>query len=558
MIRPAALAAGIVLAAQAGAQVPLPPAIDPGAIQQRQIDEERRRQELERLQRKPVTQPLKQPEAEKPAVKAGPDAVRFLVRNIEFTSSEILSKDELEGIARDYRGRELTFADLQQLAERVNELYRAKGVVTARAVIPPQDVSTGTVRVRLVEGRLGALRLQGNDSTSEGYVKWRLGQEPGRLVDLKELERDLIWFNRTTDAQLRAELKPGESFGTTDLNLTLAEPPRHDLRLFVDNAGSQSTGEWREGTIYTNRSVFGWRDDFSLSATRADGLESYAATYGVPINRWGGRARYGFYKDYTNVNHGALASLDITGASEANIVSLRQPAYAGQALQVDVTGGYTKRISTNWISGFFLQSTKTETGNLGAELQASDSRGSWLATYSFTSGHADFASPAGLSGMNYTVGRGMLRRTHDLGGGWSTQGVLNLQHSDDKLLPSSEQFYIGGEGSVRGYPVATYAGYRGYTLNLELHHPLFAGTAEGGAEAATSGFFFVDYGYVNPQRPPNTVLRSYEDLSSAGFGVNVTFMKRVYGRLTYAYAMNDVPLYPRRYVIHFQLVASIF
>jgi hemolysin activation/secretion protein len=277
MMRPGAFAAALIVVGQAWAQVPLPPAVDPGAVQQRQIDEERRRQELERLQRKPVTEPLTQPEAEKPAAKPAPEAIRFLVRAIEFTPSEILSKNELEAIARDYRGKQLSLVDLQELAERVNALYRAKGVVTARAVIPPQDISEGTVRVRLVEGRLGRISIEGNQTTSEGYVKWRLGREPGTLVDLKELERELIRFNRTTDAQLRAQLLPGETFGTTDLNLKLSEPPRHDLRLFLDNSGTESTGEWRRGLAYLNRSVFGWRDDLSLSATNADGVDSYSA-----------------------------------------------------------------------------------------------------------------------------------------------------------------------------------------------------------------------------------------------------------------------------------------
>jgi hemolysin activation/secretion protein len=553
MMRPGALAAALIVVGQAWAQVPLPPAVDPGAVQQRQIDEERRRQELERLQRKPVTEPLTQPEAEKPAAKPAPEAIRFLVRAIEFTPSEILSKNELEAIARDYRGKQLSLVDLQELAERVNALYRAKGVVTARAVIPPQDISEGTVRVRLVEGRLGRISIEGNQTTSEGYVKWRLGREPGTLVDLKELERELIRFNRTTDAQLRAQLLPGETFGTTDLNLKLSEPPRHDLRLFLDNSGTESTGEWRRGLAYLNRSVFGWRDDLSLSATNADGVDSYSAAYGVPFNRWGGRARYGFYKDYTEVKYGPLATLDITGEAEAHVVSLRQPAYVAQAMQVDITGGYTKRQSETWISGVFLEGTKTETVNLGGELQAADKKGFWLAGYSITAGHAVVTSKS-----RYTIGRGSLRRTYELGGGWSARGLLGFQHTGDKLVPPSEQIYIGGEGSVRGYPVAVFSGYRGTTVNLELHHPLF--TADGGGEAqiATTGFFFADYGYVKPFRPPNSTLRGYEELSSIGWGINAFFAKRASARLAFGYALNDLPLEPRRYAVNLQVVVSVF
>ena len=273
MRRLAWVLAGSLAGWPAYAQI-VPPAADPGAIQQRQIEDEQRRRALERLERKPVTDPLERPEVQKRAPKAAPKAIRFKVNAIEFSASEILAAAELEAIARDYRGREISLAELQELAERVNDLYRAKGVVTARAVIPPQDVSDGVVRIRLVEGRYGEISLRGNENTSAGYVTWRLGQTPGSLVDLEDLEQELIRFNRTTDAQLQAELKPGQAFGTTDLHLTIVEPPRHDLRVFIDNAGADSTGEWRRGITYLNRSLFGWRDDFTLSTTRSDGVES--------------------------------------------------------------------------------------------------------------------------------------------------------------------------------------------------------------------------------------------------------------------------------------------
>ena len=217
--------------------------------------------------------------------------------------------------------------------------------------------------------------------------------------------------------------------------------------------------------------------------------------------------------------------------------------------------GAKKRRSANRISGVFLQSTKTEDGTLGAELQASDTRGYWLATYGVTAGHAD-TDPG--TRTHYAIGRGLLRRVQEFGGGWSGRANLSFQHTDDELLPSSEQFFIGGEGSVRGYPVGVFSGDQGYTVNLELHHPLGRVGAEGLPEIAATGFFFVDHGYVKPFRPPNSILRSYERLDGIGWGVNAAIMKRVTTRVTFAYALNDLAFEPRRYEIHFQLIASLF
>ncbi len=545
----ALIAAAAMLAGQAAAQ--LPPALDPGAIQQQRIQEERRREELQRLQRQPVTDPIQREPGEEPAVQPAPDAVRFLVREIRFTPSEILSTEELEEVARDFRGRQLSFADLQTLVNRVNALYQAKGVVTAQAVIPPQDVSEGVVTVRLVEGRVGEISLEGNDSTRERYVTDRLSLEVSDLVDLPRLERDLVRFNLTNDAQLRAELTPGQEFATTDINLTLTEPPRHNLWLFVDNAGTESTGEWRGGATYLNRSLLGWRDELSLTASGAGGLESYAASYSLPFNRWGGRVSLAWYQDDTESKYGPLAPLGVTGESTLYALSLRQPVYLREQLQVTALAGGEKRRSRSWISGLFLQGTDTEDANLGVEVQRSDARGAWFGSYAYTSGHAEITGVEGRD--HYGYGRGTLLRIHNFSRGWSFRGSLNFQHTNDNLLPSSEQFFIGGEYSVRGYPTGTYAGDQGYSINLELHHPL----PIKGPGVMASGFFFFDNGYVKAFRPPNSLLRDYEEISGVGWGFNAAIAKRVHTRVAFAYALNDVPTESQRYYIHFQLVVSL-
>lgn len=552
------LVSGIIAALltfSVAAQVVVPPGGDAGALQQRRLDEEQRRQELERLQRKPITDPIRR-EADKSAPAGVQSTLRFKVVEIRFSPpSEIFSADELKVMARTYEGREITFADLQVLVDSINDEYRKRGVVTAQAVIPPQDVSSGTIQIRLVEGKVGAIRIEGNASTRESYVTNRIGLMPGKLVDLPKLEQGLKRFNRTNDAQLRAELKPGSSFGTTDIQINVIEPPRHDLRLTVDNSGSESTGKIRTGLSYTNRSLLGFRDDLYFSATRAGGLESYSVNYGFPVNQQGGRLSIGHNRDYTELKYGSISPLGITGDAQSTSVSMRQPVYFGAQSQLDLLAGTKMRESNNWISGIFLNRTETKDVSAGVDFQTSDSRGFWSATYNLYSGHADTASDRD----HYVLGRGAARRTQAIADGWSARGTLNFQHSSSTLLPSSEQFLIGGEGSVRGYPVGSFAGDQGGTINLELHHPI--GKSGGDNDVlslAATGFFFADAGRVKPFRPPNSILKSYEDLSSIGWGVNANFSKRINTRITYAYALRDLPLERRRYVVHFQVVASLF
>jgi len=557
----------MVLATQAFAQIPaIPDARRSGAVAgssgvtlQRQIEEDRRRREEDREPARPITDPLRREVQETPVAQPGAESIRFMVREIRFTPTDLLSPEELAAIANEFQGRELSLADLQQVAARVNELYRKKGVVTAQAVIPPQDVSTGIVTVRLVEGRLGKISIEGNESTNESYVINRLRLQPEDLMDLGRLEAALVRFNRTNDVQLQAELKPGEQFGTTDLNIVMTEPPRQELRLTVDNLGATSTGVNRAGLSYINRSLLGFRDDLGLSTTQAYGQESYAATYGFPINTWGGRLNLGYYDTYTAIKNGSLASLNITGKSIAQIVSLRQPAYVDSSAQIDViVGGKTGR-NTNWIDSVFLLRTETSEGNVGIEAQWFDKQSNWFVGYtrSFGDSQPTPQTNNGVLNGGYIIDRGALRYNRALDYGLSFRGNLSWQSSNRDNLPSSELFFIGGEGSVRGYPVGVFSGASGQVINLELHHPLVAVSDSTYGMGAT-GFFFFDYGRVKPLLPLNSTLDDHESLRGVGWGMNATLGKHVYARLTFGYGLDEVPLQPRNYAINFQVIGSAF
>lgn len=548
---------GVSLASVAGsarAVDPLPPSADPGALQQQRIEEETLRQLRERIDRKREANPVKSEEPQ-PARRTSEDAgPRILMTSVRFTPSEIFSEAELKDFAATLEGREVSFGDIEGLVARINDAYKAKGIVTAQATLMPQNVSDGTLEIRLVEGRLGAVRIAGNESTNADYITRRITLKPGQLVNLPTLEKDLRRFNRSNDVQLGAELKAGSSFGTSDLYLTAQEPPRHDLRLVLDNFGSESTGEWRAGLFYSNRSLTGHRDDLSLSTVQAEGQNSYSIGYGFPINTRGGRLSLAYFEDHTRVRNGPLRELDLTGESRSGIATLRQPLALFDGIQVDGLATFKNREYTNWISGLLLQETKTVDGSLGAEIWQVSPRGYWLASYSYTSGNTESDA-----GDDYQVGRGALRGSWGAPNGWVLSGNISFQHTRKDQLIAGEQMLIGGEGSVRGYKVGTYAGKAGYSASVEAHHPLYVPPRDAvSLPVSANGFAFIDYGRVSVYRPPASTLDAHESLSSVGVGVNASIGKRVSVSGTLAYAIDEATDEQRGMHVGIQITASLF
>ena len=62
-------------------------------------------------------------------------------------------------IAAKYRGERVDFRKISELVRDVNDLYAEKGVVTAAAILPPQQLASGNLQIQLIEGRLGAAAI---------------------------------------------------------------------------------------------------------------------------------------------------------------------------------------------------------------------------------------------------------------------------------------------------------------------------------------------------------------------------------------------------------------
>lgn len=537
----------LLLASAAAAQVQIPPSADPGVLQQREMERERRLRD-EELRRERIERPLK-PGAPKPAPAAPTgEELQFFVREIRFDPApELLKADELEALAAPYRGRTLRLSDLRELVAKINELYKSKGIATAQASLPAQDVTAGTVRIRLVEGRVGKLRIEGNASTDADYVTNRLRLKPSDLIDLTRLEADMVRFNRTNDAQMRADMQAGEAFGETDLVVTLVEPKRDDFRVFLENSGSAGTGEMRSGAAYQRHSLTGRRDDLYMSTAKADGHRGNYLTYGLPVNTLGTRVTLGYFNDRTRIVHGLIAALNVTGEATAMTASLRHPLLVDRDFQLDALLTAKKRHTVNWIDNNLLSAADLNGGTIGLDLQVPGTSGYWSASAELGSGSNQ---PFGAGKRPYHLSRGSVRRSIALNADTTFVGSMNWQYTSDTLLPASEQIIIGGEGSVRGFSTGLFSGDRGYVFNLELH-----GNVDLPKESAwkATAFTFLDHGEVRPFRPPGNQ-RSTDVLNSLGVGVNFSYAKNASGRIALGIPLSTRDEEPREYRINFQFV----
>lgn len=443
--------------------------------------------------------------------------VKFRINEIVVDKSEVLQEQEINDITRAYINKEIVLQDLYTVVNGINNLYAEKGYLTCRAFLPPQTIKDGVVHIQLVEGKSGNVYVDGNNSTNESYITDRIGIERGNIANINDLNEDLLLFNGSNDIQLHITMHAGKEPGTTDYVISVAEPQKSLVNLYVDNAGSESSGEWREGLFFTDRSLIGNRDSMMLSGIRSDGTKSFSASYITPVGRSGTKLGLNYSANSVHITDGELEDLNVKGHSSAYGVSVIQPLIVSESMRTEASLEYghqnsqTDFLGVHWVDdttyGYTASFSMTNYGTSSVIFQK----------HGYRIGRSENITGY-TKNFNKYIFNGFWQKAYT--GGQMLSARLDGQYSSDNYLPSAEQFYIGGMYSVRGYEESYLGGDSGFAASIEYSVPI-------DKSKKTSVFTFIDYGSVFGDS-------AFDDhtLAGTGIGIRSTIAQKIYASLT--------------------------
>jgi hemolysin activation/secretion protein len=503
----AALGVGLAASCIASARAQIP-SINPGVIQN---DVDRQRRQLE--------QQSAPPKLNGPAVIGGereksqllkPGGPKFRLRKVEFDGSKFITPAELDEIAKKYVGKSVDIASLLQLVADINAIYTERGIVTGIATLPEQDAKGGIVRVKLTEGRLQKTTIEGNKQTRTEYILQRVKEPEGEVLDVPKLNRDVIWFNRTNDVQIKALLQPGTSFGLTDLQFAVIEPPVDTLQLFTDNQGAENTGRWEGGAFYKRHGLFGVDDRLTFYGVRSDGNLNGNVAYSIPVNPWGGRAGVSYTEGKIKIIQGPFVALDVTGRSSQAAVNFSQPVWVTQNWLVLLNAAETEGKTVSRFATVAV--TQDHYDKATAGLSVTNSGNTYSITVSPAVNYIAWQDHVLGNNRAFNTYTGSLIATSAAGpANFSTNVLASWQYTQEKLLPGDQIFSIGGPTTVRGYPSNSASGDSGYYFNAELHYN-WSQWLRG-----FDTYIFTDWGAVYSTFPGIT------ELGSVGVGFSWTY-----------------------------------
>ncbi|MEI7613718.1 MAG: ShlB/FhaC/HecB family hemolysin secretion/activation protein [Betaproteobacteria bacterium] len=507
---------------------------------------------LREIERQPRQLPQPGPQAvpQAPVVEAA-DTVRVTVKAFKLSGNTLIAEPELQAVLAPWVGREVSFGELQKAANAIAEAYRKRGWF-ARPQLPAQDVSSGVILINILEGRLGAVRID------DGGKELRLDrtmvsdtmtarQKPGDPLNLDDLERSSNILNDTPGVAVATILTTGKTLAESDAVIKVQDKPLFTGTAQLDNTGSRSTGDQKLSLSATLDNPGGKGDQLSANANASEGSSYLKLAYSLAVGNDGLRVGVNASALQYKLVGADFAALKSKGDAQTVGFNSNYPLLRSGTRNISIAAAFDRKSYYNEANAVATSTKLIHVGLLsltGDILDGLGAGGMTLWGVNLTTGNVDLSgntvnkssdnNGARTAGSYQKLG-GNLARLQRLSDQVTLWAAVNGQVAG-KNLDSSEKLSLGGPSGVRAYPVLEGIGDDGYVATLESR---YSATSEVQLTA------FYDYGsirrdhnarYVGALNPETAALQG------AGVGVNWTKAGSFAVRASVARRIGDNPL----------------
>ncbi len=458
---------------------------------------------------------------------------------------------QVTSAANAFLGNVVTLASLDSMTRAMVLAYRDAGMPVVNVVVPPQDISNGVIQVVAVVGRLGKLAVTGETAMPEYYTEGFPLAE-GDVISEGAVLGQLRWKSRRLYRRVDAIYEPGAAFSQTDITLQVTETKPWSVFAGIDNTGSKdSVGELR---IFGGFTMADPSTDHELSyqyTTSEDGpdaLSAHVLSYILPVWNWTDFQLTGAY--VTTGTDDTIFASDGTSMQFGGTFITQLPRH--HAYSWEARYGFEYKSSDNNLEfgGTPVTGNETEIGQFHFQLngQRGDSRsatnvygGVWYSPGNMFGDDTDeaYAGTRTNADANYAYVRAGIDHTIFLPGDFRFVAQGDVQLADGRLLPS-EQIYVGGSNTVRGFDENSLHGDNGAVGRFELYTPGVSLLGSGTANEDQLRFFaFYDIGAVENNSPFDAAADVDGSIAGSGIGLTYQVRENLSAEIAYGWQVGD-------------------
>ncbi len=443
------------------------------------------------------------------------EAVRLFKLQIEGLSE--IDPDTIADEIAWTPGRPVDMAVLQQLTAAVEAAVRGRGLVFARVYLPEQDLSSGVLRIGVLEGRYGEVIAEG--VSADQAQGWLYRLRPGKPIMIEPMERTLLILGDLPGVAASSSLSPGEEVGTGDLVVQLEPAPGVTGQVGIDNHGNRYAGNHRAYINLATGSSFTFGDQIRFYLMRSsEDTHAQSLAYDFPIGTDGGRLEVGWLRSSYKLGK-EFSALEAQGLSEVRSGGVSYPLLRSREANLRLGGTFRSAQFRDERRAFAsVDEKQTQVLDLNLAGDRRSERSAAWATANINLGRLRLEGDAAAADAVSSQANGNYIRMNLELSGLQAMGPTTSVYAraavqaTNRNLDASEKMSLGGPTKVRAWPNGEASGDQGGFIQLEAR----------GRLQTVEPYVFADAGQVQAHHKP------WEDApnkrSLAGYGVGARWM----------------------------------
>jgi len=486
------------------------------------------------------------PETERQLPPDEAEKIKFKLSGLTFEGVTVYEGSEFMPFYEEYLGQEISLADVYGVAGDVSNLYLADGFILSFAIVPPQTIRGGIVRIKVVEGYVSEILVEGPAANS--IFADSPGQTPHDLViayaekitsegplRLKDLEKYILLAGDLPGVTAKGVLTPSPDVPGASNLVMLVEFDRANAFMSADNRGTRFVGPYQLGTGLNLNSVAGLYEQVGVQLVRASEhreLRFGSGTYQHQLGTEGTKLNLSVGRTFSEPGF-TLKDFGLKSFTTTFSAGIYHPWMRSRSENLSTTLEFDFRNTKTDIFKAPLAEDRLRVFRIGGVYDFVDSlRGINLVGLKYSQGvdilHSKISGSELLSRENghsdFGAARLDLSRLQAVLPALTILGTATGQYAFSQLL-ASEEFSLGGERFGRAYDPSEITGDHGAAAKLELQYGI---SGDGPIFNGLQIYGYYDIGAVWHRLKPNQG-SSRESLASTGLGVRLNLADNVSG-----------------------------
>ncbi len=440
---------------------------------------------------------------------------------------------QIEESVYPFLGLGKSIKDVEAAREALEKVYQAAGFVTVGVDIPEQSTSDGVITLKVVEGKIDRLVVRGAKYFSSSMIRERLPElAAGAVPNANTVKSEIALLNRDPNRRVVPALKPGQTPGTVDVDITVddtlpisgsvtltnfrpASSP-NNLRLNAD-LRFQNVGESLFGLGHTlGMSVF--TTPQNTSDTRL-----FSVNYLIPTIDKGSFLFFALRSDTESVQ--SVGATLVQGRYSQLGFRYFYPLAEAQNSRLNLVLGVDRKSNEQLVAQTGIGPLSYTPYTVGLNFQTGTSQDlwkfdtNWVGSVGGSQAKDDQFGKRRLgASSDFGVLKLDLSNDRSLGGQFRLRSRLGAQFADRPLI-NLEQVVAGGYETVRGYFEAEQIGDKSLRGSLEASYVM---KLSGGLFKRVEWVSFLDAARLEVVSPAIGQIDRF-NLASAGIGSRIRF-----------------------------------